>query len=393
MIKRESEKILLELYKSFPVVTITGPRQSGKTTLVKSSFPKKLYVSLENPTVREFADNDPVGFLNQYPEGAILDEIQRVPLLLSYIQTIVDEKQKNGIFVLTGSNQFEYINSIDQSLAGRTGILKLLPFSYNELYSDSIQGLDDILYSGFYPRIHDRKIKPVNFHSAYLSTYLERDVRQISKVHDLSLFQKFIGLCAGRTGQILNKSSLGNECGISNKTVEEWLSVLEASFVIYRLRPYYKNMNKRLIKAPKLYFYDTGLVCYLLRIEDVSQITNHPLKGGIFETFIISEFIKKRLHFGRSDNIYYFRESNGNEVDVIIDTGSGPIAIEIKSGQTVNQSMFKNLKYFSTIEKDTKGSGLIIGRDGFETRTDCLVSGYTSVYKLYDYLLNRASPG
>ena len=234
-------------------------------------------------------------------------------------------------------NQFEYINSIDQSLAGRTGILKLLPFSYHELYSDDLQRLDNVLYSGFYPRIHDQKMKPVNFHSSYISTYLERDVRQISKVHDLSLFQKFVGLCAGRTGQILNKSSLGNECGISNKTVEEWLSVLEASFVIYRLRPFYKNMNKRLVKSPKLYFYDTGLVCYLLRIEDVSQIVNHPLKGELFETFIISEFIKKRLHFGRSDNIYYFRESNGNEIDVIIDTGEGPIPIEIKSGQTVNQ--------------------------------------------------------
>ena len=195
MIKRESEKTLLELYESFPVVTITGPRQSGKTTLVKSCFPEKPYVSLENPTTREFADNDPVGFLNQYPEGAILDEIQRAPVLLSYIQTIVDEKQKNGLFVLTGSNQFEYISSIDQSLAGRTGILKLLPFSYNELYSGDTPSLDDVLYSGFYPRIHDRKIKPVNFHSSYLSTYLERDVRQISKVHDLSLFQKFIGLC------------------------------------------------------------------------------------------------------------------------------------------------------------------------------------------------------
>lgn len=386
MIKRESEKILKELYESFPVVTITGPRQSGKTTLVKNFFKEIPYVSLENPTIREFAVNDPVGFLNQYPEGAILDEIQRVPLLPSYIQTIVDEKQKNGIYILTGSNQFEYINSIDQSLAGRTGILKLLPFSYNELYSDNIHSIDEVLYSGFYPRIHDRKIKPVNFHSAYLSTCLERDVRQISKVHDLSLFQKFMGLCAGRTGQILNKSSLGNECGISNKTVEEWLSVLEASFVIYRLRPYYKNMNKRLIKAPKLYFYDTGLVCYLLRIENVSQLTNHPLRGEIFETYIISEFLKKRLHFGRSDNIYYFRESNGNEIDVIIDTGGGPIPVEIKSGQTINQSMFKNLKYFSRIQKNINNSGLIIGRDGFETRTDFIISGYTSVYKLYDHL-------
>lgn len=388
MIKRESEKTLLELYESFPVVTITGPRQSGKTTLVKSCFPEKPYVSLENPTTREFADNDPVGFLNQYPDGAILDEIQRAPVLLSYIQTIVDEIQENGLFVLTGSNQFEYINSIDQSLAGRTGILKLLPFSYHELYSDDLQRLDNVLYSGFYPRIHDQKMKPVNFHSSYISTYLERDVRQISKVHDLSLFQKFVGLCAGRTGQILNKSSLGNECGISNKTVEEWLSVLEASFVIYRLRPFYKNMNKRLVKSPKLYFYDTGLVCYLLRIEDVSQIVNHPLKGELFETFIISEFIKKRLHFGRSDNIYYFRESNGNEIDVIIDTGEGPIPIEIKSGQTVNQSMFKNLKYFSRIEKNTKGSGLIIGREGFEKRTGCLIGGYSSVYKLYDQLVS-----
>ncbi|HEB31201.1 MAG TPA: ATP-binding protein [Spirochaetes bacterium] len=391
MIKRESHDVIIELSRSFPVVTITGPRQSGKTTLAKMAFPEKEYVAMENPGIREYAENDPIGFLNQYPEGAILDEIQRVPDLLSYIQVIVDEKQINGFYILTGSNQFEYIKSISQSLAGRTGILKLLPFSFNEIYTNRETVVDEILYTGYYPRIFDQKIKPVHFYTSYLMTYLERDIRNIIRVHDLSLFQKFVELCAGRTGQVLNKNSLANECGISNKTIEEWLSVLEASFIIFRLRPYHNNWNKRIVKSPKLYFLDTGLVSYLLRIESAQQIKNHPLRGEIFETFIVNEFLKRRLHFGNRENIYYFRDNNNNEVDLVIDTGYGPVPVEIKSGQTINNNFFKGLDYFSRLQKKYIRAGLVIGRDVYERRSDYLVGGYPDVYRLYDELVEEGN--
>ncbi len=391
MIKRESHDVIIELSRSFPVVTITGPRQSGKTTLAKMAFPEKEYVSMEDPGIREYAENDPIGLLNQYPEGAILDEIQRVPDLLSYIQVIVDEKQINGFYILTGSNQFEYIKSISQSLAGRTGILKLLPFSFNEIYTNRETVVDEILYTGYYPRIFDQKIKPVHFYTSYLMTYLERDIRNIIRVHDLSLFQKFVELCAGRTGQVLNKNSLANECGISNKTIEEWLSVLEASFIIFRLRPYHNNWNKRIVKSPKLYFLDTGLVSYLLRIESAQQIKNHPLRGEIFETFIVNEFLKRRLHFGNRENIYYFRDNNNNEVDLVIDTGYGPVPVEIKSGQTINNNFFKGLDYFSRLQKKYIRAGLVIGRDVYERRSDYLVGGYPDVYRLYDELVEEGN--
>ena len=391
MIKRESHDVIIELSRSFPVVTITGPRQSGKTTLAKMAFPEKEYVSMEDPGIREYAENDPIGLLNQYPEGAILDEIQRVPDLLSYIQVIVDEKQINGFYILTGSNQFEYIKSISQSLAGRTGILKLLPFSFNEIYTNRETVVDEILYTGYYPRIFDQKIKPVHFYTSYLMTYLERDIRNIIRVHDLSLFQKFVELCAGRTGQVLNKNSLANECGISNKTIEEWLSVLETSFIIFRLRPYHNNWNKRIVKSPKLYFLDTGLVSYLLRIESAQQIKNHPLRGEIFETFIVNEFLKRRLHFGNRENIYYFRDNNNNEVDLVIDTGYGPVPVEIKSGQTINNNFFKGLDYFSRLQKKYIRAGLVIGRDVYERRSDYLVGGYPDVYRLYDELVEEGN--
>ena len=391
MIKRESQDVIIELSRSFPVVTITGPRQSGKTTLAKMAFPEKEYVSMEDPGIREYAENDPIGLLNQYPEGAILDEIQRVPDLLSYIQVIVDEKQINGFYILTGSNQFEYIKSISQSLAGRTGILKLLPFSFNEIYTNRETVVDEILYTGYYPRIFDQKIKPVHFYTSYLMTYLERDIRNIIRVHDLSLFQKFVELCAGRTGQVLNKNSLANECGISNKTIEEWLSVLEAGFIIFRLRPYHNNWNKRIVKSPKLYFLDTGFVSYLLRIESAQQIKNHPLRGEIFETFIVNEFLKRRLHFGNRENIYYFRDNNNNEVDLVIDTGYGPVPVEIKSGQTINNNFFKGLDYFSRLQKKYIRAGLVIGRDVYERRSDYLVGGYPDVYRLYDELVEEGN--
>ena len=389
MVQRESHRTLIELSQSFPIVTVTGPRQSGKTTLVKMKFPEKPYVSLESPDKRSFANEDPIGFLEQYPNGAILDEIQRSPDLLSYIQTIVDSKKINGFYILTGSNQFEYMKSLGQSLAGRTGILKLLPFSFKERYSTEIPSVEDMLYQGFYPRIYDQQIQPGFFYSSYLMTYIERDIRLISQIQNLSLFQKFIELCAGRTGQVLNKNSLANECGISNKTVEEWLSLLETSFIIFRLRPYYKNWNKRIVKSPKLYFYDTGLVSYLLRIESPEQIIYHPLRGELFETYVVSEFLKKRFHVGARENIYYFRDNNKNEVDIIIDTASGPIPVEIKSGKTVHRQFFKGLDYFGGMSHSYKRSGLIIGRNIYEKRSSYLIAGHDNIYGLYHDLTNN----
>lgn len=388
MINREIKDYVLKLWDSFPVVTVTGPRQSGKTTLVKSLFPHLGYVNLEDPSEREFAGSDPQGFLSRFGGKAVIDEIQYAPELLSYIQLAVDQKSaRAGQFVLTGSNQLEYMKSISQTLAGRTGIVKLLPFSYQELYKDKKKEINAVLHSGFYPPVYDRKIDPADFYASYVMTYLERDVRNISQVHSLAQFQKFMELCAGRSGQILNKAALANECGIANSTVEEWLSVLEASFIIYRLKPYYKNFNKRIIKSPKLYFLDTGLLCYLLRIENTSQLARYPLRGEIYETYVVSELIKRYYHFGKREALYYYRDSNQNEVDMIIDTYKGPIPMEIKSGQTIHEDFFKGLKYFSSLQRTSKRSGLVLGRHIQETRSDYILRGFDQVYDLHEHLV------
>lgn len=391
MLRRQAENTLKELADSFPVVTVTGPRQSGKTTLVRMLFPDKPYLSLENPHQREFARTDPLGFLNQYPDGVVLDEIQHAPVLLSQIQTLVDDDPRPGRYILTGSNQFEYMGSIVQSLAGRTGILKLLPFSIRELGEARMTSVDSLLYSGFYPAIFDRKIRPDLFHAAYLATYLERDVRNIINIRNLSLFQNFLQLCAGRTAQILNKNNLANECGISNKTVEEWLSVLEASYVIYRLKPYYRNWNKRIVKSPKLYFLDVGLAANLLKIEKPEHLHAHPLRGALFETYALGECLKYRYNQAKRDNLYYFRDNNGNEVDLVLDTHYGPVPIEIKSGQTINPGFFKGLRFFAGLEKGYRRSGLVFGGDGTEVRSDCFINGYASIQELLEQLGDDAN--
>lgn len=396
MFRRAAEDILRELAVSFPVVTVTGPRQSGKTTLVRMVFPDKPYLSLEQPHQRAFAETDPIGLLDQYPDGVILDEIQRAPALLSVIQTLVDEDPRPGRYILTGSNQSEYMGSISQSLAGRTGILKLLPFSCEELPATVTADSARLLFSGFYPPIFDRNIRPDLFHPAYLATYLERDVRNISNIHNLSQFQNFLQLCAGRTGQILNKNSLANESGISNKTVEEWLSVLEASYIIYRLKPYYRNWNKRIVKSSKLYFLDVGLAANLLKIEKPEHLHAHPLRGALFETSVIGECLKYRYNRGKRDNFYYYRDNNGNEVDLITDTYFGPVPIEIKSGRTINDGFFKGLRFFAKLERGYQRAGLVTGGGVTEVRSDCYIYDHTSIHKLLERLeddSNRINTG
>ena len=381
MIPRKITNKLLDLSTKYPVVAITGPRQSGKTTLVKHTFSDKKYLSLEDPDTREYAITDPRGFLSTCPDGAILDEVQRAPDLFSYIQTIVDDRNKEGLFILTGSFNFGLMEGITQSLAGRTGLLTLLPFSYHELAGvDTAPSLlEKLLYSGGYPRIYDKDLPPSEWYANYITTYLERDVRALKKIGDLDQFQKFIKMCAARCGQLLNLSSLGNDCGITHNTAKEWLSVLRASYIVFLLQPHFKNFNKRLVKTPKLYFYDTGLLCYLLGITNYSEINTHALRGPIFESWVISELIKGRFNRGLKENLYFWRDNTGNEVDCIIEQGNNLLALEIKSGQTISKDFFKGLLYWSKISGiKTTDTYLVYGGDQSQERKDGIVKGWNS---------------
>ncbi len=389
MIKRIAQKKLLQLAEKFPVVTVTGPRQSGKSTLVKMTFQNYDYVSLENPDVLEIVMNDPLGFLNQYTSGIIIDEVQKFPHLLSYIQGIVDEKNTSGMYILTGSNQFEFMKSISQSLAGRTGLINLLPLSYNELFGDSLEPINKILLNGFYPRIYDKDIPPQDFYRAYIETYIERDVKLIINIKNSNLFRKFLMLCAGQIGQILNKESLANSIGVSSHTIEEWLTVLEAGYVVYRLPAYFKNLKKRIVKSPKLYFYDVGVVSYLLNIQEERQFFFHHLKGNIFENMIINEFLKNLYNAGLRSNLYYFRDSNGNEIDLIIDTAFGPVPLEIKSSETYNERFIKGLKYFSGLSQNYKNGGLLLGNNSYYNYKNYKISGYNNIPKIYNSLISE----
>ncbi len=373
--KRDVSSHLKRLYKQYPVLTITGPRQSGKTTLCKKLFNKLDYISLEDISNRAFAEDDPKGFLDRYNSGVIIDEIQRVPGLLSYIQTVVDQKGQNSLFVLTGSQQFELMESITQSLAGRTAITKLLPFSYNEIYKNRKYSIEQVLYSGFYPRIFKEKLDPTEMYSFYTSTYLERDVRQILNIQNLKLFENFLKICAARNGQVVNYSSISDDCGIDHKTVKKWLSALEASFIIKLLNPYYKNLNKRVIKSSKLYFIDSGLVCYLLGIKNAKQLENHPLIGPIFESFVVSEIWKNYYNNIISDNLYFFRDNRGREVDIIFDKVVSLSQLEIKRSSTINASFFQTLEYLKTLDQSVDKSYLIYGgEDSFRRQNTKVVS-------------------
>jgi predicted AAA+ superfamily ATPase len=355
MIRRTIEEKLLRTASQMPVITITGPRQSGKTTLAKSIFPSHTYINLEMPSNTELAREDPHRFFNLHPSHLILDEVQRVPNLLSYIQVIIDESGKKGQFILTGSENLLLSEKITQSLAGRTHIATLLPLSLEELQSASISYTNYMPYihNGFYPRIYSSDSNPTEWLSDYIQTYVERDVRQLINVKNLRQFQLFIKLCAGHVGQVITYTSFSNAIGVSDKTIREWFSILEATYIVCPLYPYYKNFKKRLIKSPKLYFYDTGLACSLLGIYDTNSLAFHPLQGSLFENFIIVELLKRYFNRGLKTNFYFWREKNGIEVDCLIERGNELFSIEIKSTQTFSSSFpISNLKKVAAIMDD-----------------------------------------
>jgi predicted AAA+ superfamily ATPase len=348
-IDREIESEVIKGAAGFPVVTITGPRQSGKTTMIQHIFPDKAYVSLENPDNYEIAKTDPRGFLNRHLKGVILDEVQRVPELLSYIQGIVDEYNVPGMFILSGSQQFNLMSGVSQSLAGRTAIFKLFPFSMSELGSLNESSINRMLYKGFYPRIWSSDLQPTMFYSNYIESYIERDLRQIVNIKDLDKFRTFVRLCAGRVGQVFIASHLANETGVSVHTINSWISILETSYIVFQLPPFHTNINKRLTKSHKLYFYDVALVNNLLRIQTPDQLDGHPLRGALFENLVVADIVKSRRNKGYLDNFYFYRDSNQNEVDLIIDNLLTIDAVEIKSTETFNKSLLKGLNYIRKI--------------------------------------------
>jgi len=361
MISRIAEAELINLSQQYKAIAVIGPRESGKTTLVKLVFPDKPYVNLENPDMRNFASEDPKAFLDQFSKGAILDEVQRTPELFSYLQQVLDENDQTAQFILTGSNNFLLQQSITQSLAGRVGYLNLLPFSLSEVENLAPTKIHELLFKGFYPPLYDKPFEIQKWLSNYISTYIERDVRQLRSIENLVVFEKFLKLCAGRVGQLLNKNTLAMETGVDSKTIESWIGVLEESFIIFRLQPHHKNFNKRVVKMPKLYFYDVGLASALLGVQKAEQLEFHPFKGSLFENMVIVELLKQRLNKGKLNNLYFWRNSKGNEIDIIIDNFDELISIEIKSGKTITKDYFKGLDYWNNLTGLTGGSVIYEG--------------------------------
>ncbi len=391
IVERTAAKTLKRLAKSYPALVVTGPRQSGKTTLVQAVFRHMPYVSLEEIDMREFADKDPRGFLNQYPDGAILDEVQRCPDLFSYLQSRLDEDKKMGLFILTGSQQFGLISGVSQSLAGRVAKISLLPFSLHELQKakQAPKSTEDLLFKGLYPPIYDRKLEPHVWYNNYVDTYVERDVRQLINVRDLSTFQRFIRMCAARTGQILNLSSLSSDCGITHNTAKAWISVLEASYIIHLLQPHHKNFNKRMIKSPKLYFHDPGLAAWLLGVQSARQLATHSARGQVFETWVVSEFMKYRYNHALRSNLYFWRDSRGMEVDILVEKADRLLAVEAKSGQTVARDFFDGLNKFSGMAgKDVAGSALIYGGKQSQKRGNVYVLAWTDIHQFCARIVN-----
>lgn len=381
-IPRQIATIIKAQQSKFPVLAVTGPRQSGKTTLLRELFSDYSYVTLENPNTRSFASEDPIGFLNQYDQNVIFDEVQRVPALFSYIQSRLDESRIMGQYILSGSQNFHLLNSITQTLAGRIALFKLLPLDFAELKANDL--LEDSYTSasikGFYPAIFDRKIDPRVFYANYIQTYIERDVTELLNIRDLKLFRTFLGLCAGRAGQLLNFSALANECDISHNTAKAWLSILESSYIIFLLQPYHQNFNKRLVKSPKLYFYDTGLLNHLLRITTADELEENRLKGQVFENMIMAEYQKKNHHLYLHQDYYFWQDSNAHEVDLLMKKPGGFSIFEIKATQTVSTGLFREMNRFEEIAAPAAiNKTLIYGGAENEKRTKYSVLSWKNV--------------
>lgn len=361
MITRDITQELLQSAAEYPVVTILGPRQSGKTTLTRMTFPDKPYFSLEDPDIRMAAEADPRGFLDQMKDGGVLDEVQRLPVLLSYIQGIVDKTRKRGTFILTGSHQPQLHEAISQSLAGRTAILSLWPFSINEIRRyEQPQNPFDLIYRGFFPRLHQEKLEPRRFFNGYLQTYVERDVRALIHLRDLSSFQKFLILLAGRVGQVVNLASLSNDVGVSATTIRNWLSVLKASYVVFELQPFFENIQKRVIKSPKLYFTDVGLAAFLLGIHTADHAFRDPLRGNLYENLVITDIGKGALNRGIRPEMYFFRDSHGNEIDLLVRENGELTPVEIKSAATFSMDFVKGLEWFQTLNLKRVRPGVVL---------------------------------
>ena len=379
-----SKFIKEEIENIYPVLTITGPRQSGKTTLVKELYKNKPYINLERLDDREFALNDPERFLQQFPEGAILDEVQRAPELLSYIQVIVDEQKKKNMFILTGSQNFLLLEKITQSLAGRTSLITLLPFSIEEIstretYDLKSHSLEDLIFKGFYPKIYEEKANPRIILEDYIKTYLERDLRDWANIQDLNLFRKFIKMCAARIGQPVNFSNIGDDLGLSHTTIKKWINLLELSYIVYLHPAYSANINKQLVKAPKLYFYDVGLAAHLLDIEKPEQLLTHSLRGSLYENLVIIEFLKFRFNQGKNSNLYFYKDKS-KEVDLIYKVSEKLIPIEIKSSQRVKDEFFKSLEYFKKLfSNNVEEKYLVYAGDQEQNRSQAFISNYKKI--------------
>lgn len=391
IIRRQITEKLISLAQGFPVVALIGPRQSGKTTLAKETFKDYKYFSMEDPDTKLRVLEDPRGFfaLHQQAPGMIIDEIQETPELLSYMQGIVDAQYKPGFFIITGSQNFLLLDKVSQTLAGRIALLTLLPLTLKELRSSGLQFdyFDQILYKGFYPRPY---VQPIDFRewfSGYIATYVQRDVRTLLNVTDLKAFQNFLKLCAGRIGQLLNFSALADDCDISPNTAKAWISILEASYIVHLLQPYYKNFSKRIIKSPKLYFYDTGLACSLLSIYDREQFQTHYLRGALFENFVINELMKYRLNQGKEPSLYFWRDVQGHEIDCIVEQALALIPIEIKSGMTVKTDFFDGLKNWNEISGQHDIAGYVVyGGNENQPRKFGNVIGWDKIQNIVDQL-------